>query len=69
MAQASDIRHCTDAGLQAIVDGYMRINTICLPAGHYRVEEGSEHYLFTSLKNGSHAPSFMGTLLDLGFIY
>mgnify|MGYP006974889355 CR=1 FL=1 len=30
-------------GLRAMVEGYMRVNTICLPAGHYRVEEGSEH--------------------------
>ena len=62
MSNASDIRNCTDDGLQAIVDGYMRINTICLPAGHYRVEEGSEHYLFYELEERLRAPLFMDTL-------
>ena len=64
MSKASDIRNCTDDGLQAIVDGYMRINTICLPAGHYRVEEGSEHYLFYELEERLRHPLFMDTLSD-----
>lgn len=38
MERAEAIRACTDEGLQAIVDGYLRVNTLCLPAGHYRVE-------------------------------
>ena len=50
MGKATAIRSCSDEGLQAIVDGYMRVNTLCLPAGHYRVEEGSEHYLFYELE-------------------
>ena len=66
MAKASDIRHCTDAGLQAIVDGYMRINTICLPAGHYRVEEGSEHYLFYELEERLGRPFIHGHIVGLG---
>lgn len=66
MAMASDIRDCTDAGLQAIVDGYMRINTICLPAGHYRVEEGSEHYLFYELEERLGRPFIHGHIVGLG---
>lgn len=66
MAQASDLRQCTDAGLQAIVDGYMRINTICLPAGHYRVEEGSEHYLFYELEERLGRPFIHGHIVGLG---
>jgi glycerol dehydrogenase-like iron-containing ADH family enzyme len=66
MAKASDIRNCTDAGLQAIVDGYMRINTICLPAGHYRVEEGSEHYLFYELEERLGRPFIHGHIVGLG---
>ena len=66
MAKASDIRNCMDAGLQAIVDSYMRINTICLPAGHYRVEEGSEHYLFYELEERLARPFIHGHIVGLG---
>ena len=31
---AEGIRRCTDEGLQAIVYGYMKVNTVCLPADH-----------------------------------
>lgn len=66
MAQADEIRRCTDTGLQAIVDGYMRINTLCLPAGHYRVEEGSEHYLFYELEERLKRPFIHGHIVGLG---
>ncbi len=66
IAQTSDIRNCTDAGLQAIVDAYMRINTICLSAGHYRVEEGSEHYLFYELEERLQRPFIHGHIVGLG---
>lgn len=66
VAQESEIRHCSDAGLQAIVDGYLRINTICLPAGHYRVEEGSEHYLFYELEERLARPFIHGNIVGLG---
>lgn len=66
MAMADEIRRCTDAGLQAIVDGYLRINTICLPAGHYRVEEGSEHYLFYELEERLQRPFLHGHIVGLG---
>lgn len=33
MTLTDDIRACTDVGLQAIVDGYMAVNTFCIPAG------------------------------------
>jgi glycerol-1-phosphate dehydrogenase [NAD(P)+] len=65
-AVAADIRGGRDAGLQAIVDGYMRINTICLPAGHYRVEEGSEHYLFYELEERLKRPFIHGHIVGLG---
>ena len=66
MNQADQIRRCTDAGLQAIVDGYLQINTICLPAGHYRVEEGSEHYLFYELEERLKRPFVHGNIVGLG---
>ncbi len=66
MDLSSEIHNCTDRGLQAIVDGYMRINTICLPAGHYRVEEGSEHYLFYELEERLKRPFVHGNIVGLG---
>ena len=64
--RADDIRHVTDAGLQAIVDGYLLVNTICLPAGHYRTEEGSEHYLFYELEERTGRPFIHGQIVGLG---
>lgn len=62
----SDIRACNDAGLWAIVEGCMRLNTICLPAGHFRVEEGSEHYLFYELEERLQRPFTHGHIVGLG---
>jgi len=66
MAQAAAIRTCSDEGLRVIVEGYMRVNTICLPAGHYRVEEGSEHYLFYELEERLKRPFIHGWIVGLG---
>ena len=63
---AAAIRECTDEGLQAIVDGYMQVNTICLPADHYRVEEGSEHFLFYELEERLKRPFIHGQIVGLG---
>ncbi len=66
MGRAAAIRACADEGLRAIVEGYMRVNTICLPAGHYRVEEGSEHYLFYELEERLKRPFVHGWIVGLG---
>lgn len=66
MAKAAAIRACSDEGLRAIVEGYMWVNTICLPAGHYRVEEGSEHYLFYELEERLQRPFMHGWIVGLG---
>ncbi|MBY0586396.1 iron-containing alcohol dehydrogenase [bacterium] len=66
MDHTDDIRQCTDEGLQAIVDGYMRLNTVCLPNGHYRIEEGSEHYLFYELEERLGRPFIHGWIVGLG---
>lgn len=60
------IRRQTDEGLLAIVEGYMRVNTLCLPAGHYRVEEGSEHFLFYELEERLGRPFIHGHIVGLG---
>lgn len=65
-ARASAVREGTDEGLQTIVDGYMQVNTICLPAGHYRVEEGSEHFLFYELEERLGRPFIHGQIVALG---
>ena len=66
MAKADAIRSCSDDGLRAIVEGYMRVNTLCLPVGHYRVEEGSEHYLFYELEERLKRPFMHGWIVGLG---
>jgi len=61
-----EIRKNTDKGLMAIVEGYIDLNTICLPAGHFRVEEGSEHYLFYELEERLKRPFVHGYVVGLG---
>lgn len=63
---ADAIRTCTDSGMKLLVESYMRINTICLPAGHYRVEEGSEHYLFYALEEQLGRAFVHGNIVGLG---
>lgn len=63
---AGAIAAVTDEGLQAIVDGYLRINTVCLPAGHYRTEEGSEHFVFYELEERLGRPFLHGQIVGLG---
>jgi glycerol-1-phosphate dehydrogenase [NAD(P)+] len=61
-----DIKANTDKGLQALVEGYMNMNTLCIPAGHARVEEGSEHYLFYELEERLKRPFIHGNIVGLG---
>ena len=64
--QAIAIRDCRDEGLQAIVDGYVRVNQLCLPVDHYRIEEGSEHFLFYELEERLQRPFIHGQIVALG---
>jgi glycerol-1-phosphate dehydrogenase [NAD(P)+] len=64
--EMGEIRKNSDRGLQAIVEGYMKLNTLCLPAGHYRIEEGSEHYLFYELEERLQRPFIHGHIIGLG---
>lgn len=66
VVNADEIRRVTDKGLLAIVEGYIRLNTICLPAGHFRVEEGSEHFLFYELEERLGKPFIHGQIIGLG---
>ena len=51
----------TDNGIDAIVNGYMEVNSICIPAGHYRMEEGSEHLHLPVLCHGEEVPALIHT--------
>ena len=63
---SEEIRENKDRGLKAIVEGYMKLNEICLPAGHWRVEEGSEHYLFYELEERLKRSFIHGNIIGLG---
>jgi glycerol dehydrogenase-like iron-containing ADH family enzyme len=66
LAAAKDIAGATDVGLRALVHGYMRINALCLPAGHPRVEEGSEHFLLYALESRLKRGFIHGHIVGLG---
>jgi glycerol-1-phosphate dehydrogenase [NAD(P)+] len=63
---AAEIRAVSDQGIQAIVDAYITINSICLPKDHYRTEEGSEHFLFYELEERLQRPFIHGEIVGLG---
>jgi glycerol dehydrogenase-like iron-containing ADH family enzyme len=65
-ASADDIRALSDQGLRSIVEGYMAMNRICVPAGHYRIEEGSEHFLFYELERITGEAYIHGHIIGLG---
>jgi glycerol-1-phosphate dehydrogenase [NAD(P)+] len=61
-----EIAQMTDKGIDAIVEGYLRMNAICLPASHWRAEEGSEHYVFYELEERLQRPLIHGHIIGLG---
>ena len=66
MAEADEIAACSDRGLKAIVDAYRDINRVCLPLGHFRSEEGSEHYVFYKLEEQLGRGFIHGHIVGLG---
>ena len=65
-AKIGDIRDVTDTGIRALVEGYMKMNTIAIPAGHWRFEEGSEHFVFYELEERLKRPFIHGHIVGLG---
>ena len=61
-----NIRENNNNGLRAIVEAYISLNTICLPLDHFRIEEGSEHYLFYELEERLKRPFIHGNIIGLG---
>ena len=52
MSKEDEIASVTDDGIDAIVNGYMHGGEFncSIPVGHYKGEEGSEHYLFYAME-------------------
>ena len=61
-----DIKENNDNGLRSIVEAYISLNTICLPIDHFRIEEGSEHYLFYELEERLKRSFIHGNIIGLG---
>jgi glycerol-1-phosphate dehydrogenase [NAD(P)+] len=63
---ADEIASLSNDGLREIVEGYIAVNQICLPRGHYRAEEGSEHFLFYELEERTKRSFVHGHIVGLG---
>ena len=61
-----NIKANNNNGFRAIVEAYISLNTICLPIDHFRIEEGSEHYLFYELEERLKRPFIHGNIIGLG---
>ncbi len=64
--QAEDIRSLADEGIRALVECYLEINDICIPLGHYGVEEGPEHFFAYNVEYITHRTFVHGWLVGLG---
>jgi glycerol dehydrogenase-like iron-containing ADH family enzyme len=65
-AAAHDIRMLTDDGIRTIVECYLEINDICIPLGHYRAEEGPEHFFAYNVEYLTGRTFVHGWLVGLG---
>jgi glycerol-1-phosphate dehydrogenase [NAD(P)+] len=64
--QAQEIRALTDQGIRTIVECYLEINDICIPLGHYRPEEGPEHFFAYNVEYLTRRTYVHGWLVGLG---
>lgn len=63
---ASEIRALSDDGIRTIVECYLEINDICIPLGHYRAEEGPEHFFAYNVEYLTRRTFVHGWLVGLG---
>lgn len=63
---AEEIRDLSDEGIRTIVECYLEINDICIPLGHYRAEEGPEHFFAYNVEYLTHRTFVHGWLVGLG---
>lgn len=65
-ANADEIAQMTPVGIQTVVESYLGINEICLPVGHFRAEEGSEHFFAYNVERVTGRTFVHGKLVALG---
>lgn len=63
---AGEIRNLTDKGLQVLLECNMETVELCQPIGHFRAEEGSEHFLFYNIEHLTKRPYVHGQIVGLG---
>src|SRR5579883_1186585 len=63
---AQEIRVLSDEGIRTIVECYLEINDICIPLGHYRAEEGPEHFFAYNVEYRTGRTYVHGWLVGLG---
>lgn len=63
---AEDIRVLSDDGIRTIVECYLEINDICIPLGHYRPEEGPEHFFAYTVEYLTRRTFVHGWIVGLG---
>src|SRR5579883_576633 len=63
---AEDIRALSDEGIRTIVECYLTINDICIPLGHYRAEEGPEHFFAYNVEYLTRRTFVHGWIVGLG---
>ena len=63
---ADDIRAVSQRGIQVVVELCAATVEICQPMGHFRAEEGSEHFLLYSLESFTRRHYFHGPIVSLG---
>lgn len=68
MARASDIRAVSDAGIQALVKGYVDEVALCEAWGNARPEEGGEHFLAYCLEEITRGHYIHGNLVGLNVL-
>ncbi len=65
-AYADEVRALTDVGLKALFDCNVEVVEICQPLGHFRAEEGSEHFFFYAVEHLTRRPYVHGQIVGLG---
>ncbi len=63
---AGDIRDVSVPGIKLVVDLCAATVEICQPMGHFRAEEGSEHFLMYCLESFTERHYFHGPIVALG---
>lgn len=64
-SNSEEIKKLSDVGIKVMVDCLMDTVEICQPLGHYRAEEGSEHFLFYLLEKITGRKFIHGQIIGL----